>query len=166
MKKKKLPITNIGTVTLLMIFIVLCMITIAGLSLSSSFRDDKMGQKAAQRTTEYYTASNKAEELLAEADNACLYAYGKTDDAAEYYRLVQKELLLSSIKPVWTGETLDVSFQVEVNESQALSVLIDLLPPQQISANSATSFYKILTWQVIRTDDWEGDDTLKLISEQ
>ena len=68
MKKKRLPITNIGTAILLMVFIVLCMITFSALSLSSAFRDAEMGQKAANRITEYYTASGKAEELLATAE--------------------------------------------------------------------------------------------------
>ncbi len=63
MKKKKLPITNIGTVTLLMIFIVLCMITFSALSLSSALRDAQMGKKAATRIAEYYTASQKADDV-------------------------------------------------------------------------------------------------------
>ena len=118
MKRKKLPITNIGTVTLLMVFIVLCMITFAALSLSSASRDAEMGQKAVRRITEYYTASNKAEELLATADNMFSSAYSQASDSSEYYRLIQKELLLTSITPVWTGDTLDAAFQVEINDSQ------------------------------------------------
>ena len=162
MKKKKLPITNIGTVTLLMIFIVLCMITFSALSLSSALRDAQMGKKA-NRITEYYTASNKAEELLAVADDAFSYAYDQTSDPSEYYRLIHEELLFTDLKPIWTDETLDVSFQVQINDSQALSVFIDILSPQQVSESGTNTFYKILSWQVIRTDTWEGEDTLKLI---
>ena len=163
MKKKRLPITNIGTAILLRVFIVLCMITFSALSLSSAFRDAEMGQKAANRITEYYTASGKAEELLATADDAFSYAYEQTSDPAEYYRLVHKELLLTALKPIWTGETLDVSFQVEINDSQALLVTIDVLSPQQVRETGAKAFYNILSWQIIRTDTWEGDDTLKLL---
>ena len=36
MKKKNLPVTNVGAVSLMMIFIILCMITLAALSLSST----------------------------------------------------------------------------------------------------------------------------------
>ncbi len=163
MKRKKLPITNIGTVTLLMVFIVLCMITFAALSLSSASRDAEMGQKAVRRITEYYTASNKAEELLATADNMFSSAYSQASDSSEYYRLIQKELLLTSITPVWTGDTLDAAFQVEINDSQSLSVHLDILPLQQVRETDTNAFYKILSWQVIRTDTWEGDDTLQLI---
>ena len=38
MNKRKFPVTNIGSVSLLMIFIVLCMVTLAALSLSNGFR--------------------------------------------------------------------------------------------------------------------------------
>ena len=98
-------------------------------------------------------------------DDAFSYAYEQTSDPAEYYRLVHKELLLTALKPIWTGETLDVSFQVEINDSQALLVTIDVLSPQQVRETGAKAFYNILSWQIIRTDTWEGDDTLKLFQE-
>ena len=163
MKKKKLSITNIGTVTLLMVFIVLCMITFAALSLASASRDARLGRQTVDHMTEYYTASNQAEELLETVDNACSGEYGQTTDPAEYYRLVHKNLLLSPIEAVWSGNTFDVAFQIEINDSQELSVLIDLLSPQQIQADGAGSFYRILSWEVIRTDTWESDNTLQLI---
>lgn len=163
MKKKNLPITNIGTVTLLMVFIILCMITLAALSLSSSLRDAKMGEKSARRITEYYTASNEAEALLAAADDAFAHAYANAADDGEYFHLIQEELSSSGLNANLTEDTLSVDFQIDLNDSSALSVLIDVLPRQQIAEQNATSFYKILSWQVIRTDTWEGDDTLQLI---
>ncbi len=163
MKKKKFPITNIGTVTLLMVFIVLCMITLAALSLSSASRDAKLNRQAVRHLTEYYEASNEAEVLLASADETFQQAYAKASDAKEYYRLINKDLLLSPMKSVWTGETLDVAIQVPINDSQALSVLLDVLPLQQVRQTNAESFYRILSWQVIRTKSWESDNTMQLI---
>lgn len=163
MKKKKLSITNIGTVTLLMVFIVLCMITFAALSLASVSRDARLARQTVEHTTEYYTASNQAEELLEVIDNACAKEYGQTADSAGYYRRVQEDLISSPVEVVWTEETFAVCFQIEINDSQALSVLIDLLPPEQIRAGGAGSFYKILSWEVIRTSTWESDNTLQLI---
>lgn len=66
--KHKPPITNIGSVSLIMIFIVLCMVTFAILSLSESTSDYKFTEKLAEHTTAYYTASSKAENALAEID--------------------------------------------------------------------------------------------------
>ena len=163
MKKKNLPITNIGTVTLLMVFIILCMITLAALSLSSSSRDAEMGEKSAHRITEYYTASNKAEELLAAIDNAFAHAYGNASNDEEYYRMIREELSSADVNANLTEDTLSVDFQVDINDSQALSVLIDVLPRHQVKETDAASFYNILSWQVIRTGTWEGDDSLQLI---
>ena len=51
-KQKNFPITNIGSVTLLMIFIVLCMITFAALSLSSAASDYQTARKSATHAQE------------------------------------------------------------------------------------------------------------------
>ena len=63
--KHKPPITNIGSVSLIMIFIVLCMVIFAILSLSESTGDYKFTEKLASHTTDYYTASSQAERALA-----------------------------------------------------------------------------------------------------
>lgn len=66
--KKKFPITNIGTVTLLMIFIVICMVVFTVLTLSKSAADYNFTKKLATQTTAYYDACSQAEELRAKAD--------------------------------------------------------------------------------------------------
>lgn len=163
MKKKSLPITNIGTVSLMMIFIILCMVIFAALSLSGAFRDSHMGEKRAEHLTDYYTASNEAEELLSTVDDAFAYAYENAADEAEYYRLIDKKLRSDDFEKIWNGETLDIAFQTNIGTSQTLQVLIDVLSPQQIVSEKGTSFYRILSWQTVPTDSWEGDSTLHLI---
>lgn len=149
---------------LMEIMLAILFFSIAGaLSLSSASRDAKLNRQAVQHLTEYYEASNEAEALLASADETFQQAYAKASDAKEYYRLINKDLLLSPMKSVWTGETLDVAIQVPINDSQALSVLLDVLPLQQVRQTNAESFYRILSWQVIRTKSWESDNTMQLI---
>ncbi|MCF0144062.1 MAG: hypothetical protein HUJ79_02975, partial [Firmicutes bacterium] len=67
--KKKFPITNIGTVTLLMIFIVICMVVFTVLTLSKSAADYNFTKKLATQTTAYYDACSQAEALRAQAEN-------------------------------------------------------------------------------------------------
>ena len=71
MKNKKFsyPPLQIGTSFMLLIFIILSMVTFAVLSLSSSMKDYEYSQKAAQQTSEYYAACNKAEEKLAQINH-------------------------------------------------------------------------------------------------
>ena len=49
MNKRKFPVTNIGSVSLLMIFIVLCMVTLAALSLSTASGSNRSAQTLADR---------------------------------------------------------------------------------------------------------------------
>lgn len=163
MKKKNLPVTNIGTVSLMMMFIVLCMVTFAALSLTSASHDARLGQKLADRQTEFYHASNQAEEMLAKVDDIIASAYKTTTDETAYYRTINKDLLLCSAEAVWTDQELDVMFQVPVNDFQTIQVLLDVPSPQQIKSEQPGSFYKILSWKILYTKAWKSDDTIQLI---
>ena len=63
MKTKKIayPPIQIGTSFMLVIFLTLCMVIFAVLSLSSAVKDYNYSQKNAARTTAYYEACNAAE---------------------------------------------------------------------------------------------------------
>ncbi len=163
MKRKSFPAINIGTVTLMMIFIILCMITLAALSLSSTIREAGLKTKTANHLTEYYTASNRAEELLAQADAACALAFDNSNGRKEYFSLLEEQLAADTFKILREENSFHISYRVPVNDAQELDVLIDILPPQQGKELSGEAFYRILSWKVVSTDTWEGDNTLHLI---
>lgn len=100
-KKFSYPPLQIGTSFMLLIFIILSMVTFAVLSLSSSMKDYEYSQKNAQRTTEYYAASNLAEEKLAEFDTA----------------IKNNEI---------PNETIE--FTVPINDSESLQVVLNTQP--------------------------------------
>ncbi|MCI9645265.1 MAG: hypothetical protein HFH40_00355 [Lachnospiraceae bacterium] len=162
MKKKSFPITNIGTISLMMIFIVLCMVTFAALSLSSAVSDSRSGQKMSRHTEEYYAASNQAEEILAQMDGVFSSAYGKAQEKEGYYKLVSEGLPDTVTAQEQEGQ-LEVSYQVDINDSQAIRVQLAVLPPQEVRQGEGQGFYKILSWQEIQTTDWEGDNSIQLI---
>lgn len=172
MKKNKFPLTNIGTVSLLMIFIVLCMVTFSALSLSSAAGDARSGQKIAEHSLEYYAASNEAEEVLSSLDDIFAEAYAQADTTEEYYQLVidslpskvhleQEEEL--SDGPLIDSRLLTISYQIEINDSQALLVRISILPLEELAKKDSSSFYRILSWQKVITKTWEGDNSIQLI---
>ena len=162
MKKKSFPITNIGTISLMMIFIVLCMVTFAALSLSSAVSESRSGQKMSVHTEEYYAASNQAEEILASVDGIFSDAYSKAQDAEEYYKMVSEALPDTLTSEKEEGQ-LQIRYQVDVNDSQAIQVLLAVLSPEQIQREGSGAFYKILSWQEIQTTTWEGDNSIQLI---
>lgn len=172
MKKNKFPLTNIGTVSLLMIFIVLCMVTFAALSLSSAASDARSGQKIAKHSRDYYAASNEAEEVLASLDDIFAQMYTQADTTEEYYQLIT-EALPSDVQPEPEEElsgdvladspTLTLSYQIEINDSQALLVRVGVVPLEELAKKDSPSFYRILSWQKVITKTWEGDNSIQLI---
>ena len=160
MKKKSLPVTNLGTISLIMIFIVLCMVTFAALSLSSASRDMRAGQNMRAHLEEYYNVSNEAETLLAQADH--IFAEAATADDSEFYRIVSEQTSPFAKAEIADGQ-FTLTYQLDINDTQALLVKLAVRYPQQVKKEDADSFYKILSWQVVHTDTWEGDNTIKLI---
>lgn len=165
-KKNSSPIVNIGSSSLLVIFIVLCLVTFATLSLSSAQSDYKFSQRLADRRSAYYTASNQAEEVLDEIDSILAHTY--EDSRGTYYSAAQERLEKLNSDAALADISLDLNFSTEaptvtyiipVTESQALSVILAINPADE----SDDGFYQIRQWKVISTSEWEGDQTLKLI---
>lgn len=78
-KKSTYPPINIGTSFMLVIFILLCMVIFAVLSLSSALKDYDYAVQKADRTKAYNEACNEAEEIYAK-----IKAENNTEDSIEY----------------------------------------------------------------------------------
>ena len=94
--KKHSPVVNIGSSLLLVIFLVLCLVTFATLSLSSARSDYGFSSRLAERKTDYYRASSQAETILDQIDTVLAEAY--KDAPGTYYSTVEKKL--SALTPV------------------------------------------------------------------
>lgn len=66
--KQQSSFVNIGSSSLLIIFLILCLATFAILSVSSAKNDYSFSEKLAARKTQYYDASAKASLILDEID--------------------------------------------------------------------------------------------------
>lgn len=155
MKRNKQQSTfiNIGSSSLLMVFLVLCLTTFAILSLSSAQSDYSFSKKFAEHKTEYYEASSRAEMILGEIDQ--LLAENSDQITA---RLDGKEI--DNIPLSCTGadgETV-ISYQVPSGEKQALNVVLLVT-----NDSEHENYYKIQAWQLISTEEWNGDNSLNLI---
>lgn len=158
MKKNTYPVANIGSVSLLMVFIILCLVTFATLSLSSAAGDYKYSRDTARHNTDYYNACNAAERKLKEIDDILETAY--SNRPGDYY--AEAAALLKTME----GTTLDftsdepvLTFEEKVNEEKALKIVLALNRPDKLSGG----FYRVTSWQEISTAGWEGNDRLKLI---
>lgn len=155
MSKRKYPTINIGSSSMLVVFIILCLITFSVLSVASANNDRKYSEKIANRTTAYYKASNKAEELLSQIDDKLKQIYEQYN--ADY--LSQVPDVLTSIDGIDTSNFPSVSFSIPINDTQTLSVSLLI----QIPEKESNTFYTITSWQEISTEVWNGDEPMNLM---
>lgn len=67
-KRENRAIINIGTALMVVILIGMAFAVIAALAISSSHHDYELTKRLAERTQDYYAASNEAYEKIAESD--------------------------------------------------------------------------------------------------
>lgn len=161
MRRHSYPITNIGSVSLLMTFIVLCLAIFATLSLSGAISEYRYSQKIAQHNQEYYEASNEATQLLREIDRILHAAYA--NGAGNFYTVTEE--LLTGIGGIQTDFSLEqptIAYEVPVGDAQTLKVILTLNRPDQ----TASGYYKINSWQEVPATTWDSDDSLHLMDYQ
>lgn len=134
--KRKQPVFSgfhCGASLLLVIFLFLCLSTLATLSLSTALRNQAFVEKSAQKTAEYYRADALATELLCQK--------------------IEQFRSLPGTQPQ------QVSYQVPVNDRQLLFVSVLIYPE---GTNHSTG-YEILSWKEIPARDWTGEDSLPVL---
>ncbi|MCD8337862.1 MAG: hypothetical protein LUD18_11475 [Lachnospiraceae bacterium] len=101
-----------GISLMLLIFLSLCLITFSLLSLSGATADEKLSQKAANRTTVYYEAVTAANEILDEIDTqlaAALKEAADSQNPEETYLAACAEISVSGTEFTWTAADADNS---------------------------------------------------------
>ena len=131
--KKKQFGMNIGSASILLVFVILCLVSFAVLSIVSANADSRLSTRVLERTTAYYDACNQAEQSLAGMDNTLRRVYEASDSEDAYYGSVGH------------GK----SYVIPISDLQSLQVTIEILYP--LSADD--TFYRITAWQVLNTED-------------
>ena len=164
-KKDQDSFVNIGSASLLVVFLVLCFLSFASLSLSSAMNDYSFALRMAGKISEYYEASNQAEDIAASIDEMLKTAYADAnaqDDA--YYRALKANIERGQIPDVvirYVSSGTDrpvISYEVLIGESEELLVELLVCSPEKDGC-----YYKILTWKKYRTEEWNADQTLDLM---
>ena len=152
MKRKKrgsYPGIQIGTSYLLVIFVILCLVTFATLSLSSAKRDQSYSQQLAGRETAYCEANAKAAQIMAQIDDA----FAKEDRVevtfSDFYRIIE------GVTAEEDGANLDISYVVPVTDSQNLEV--------EILADPVKGTQKVVKWKESASEKWEEKSTLPVL---
>lgn len=169
MRKKReiYPAFHAGASLLLVIFIILCLVILATLSLSSALRDETYATKEAQKTEEYYQADAAAVRVLQQIDqNFLSICEGGSSSPEGMIEALSKETYpdartIQFSKSELSASCLQADYTVLINGRQSLAVCILLDPKQELAENS----YEIRTWKEISSVKWEGNDSLPLMTQ-
>lgn len=150
---------NLGSSSLLLIFVVLSLVSFAVLSLSTALSDKNMTEKNLTRNIAYYEACSNAQSMLKEIDDVFFDIYSHSSDSSEY----TDSCLTSSFSFDTTIISFDdkpsaLSFTLPVGDYQSLYVVVT---PTYASSNG--KLYSIDSWQLITTSQPKIDFSIDVI---
>lgn len=150
------PFINIGSSSLLVIFLALCLSTFSVLAVSSARSDYTFSKKAADQRLAYYEASNTAEEMLADLDVWIQAA--RIDSFAVSSTKGFTFALAARLDNEYTYDTVNqlIFFSVPMTDTRILSVTVRVEPRESVRR------YTVTRWSAENTADWSADDTMEL----
>ena len=192
-EKAPAPFFNIGASSLLVIFLILCLVTFAILTLASAKSDADFAEKLADRKTAYYEACNNAENILDEIDAILADAWQPSgSNATTINSTTTNEDSTNNVNSgnVTTGncnakifseiesklDTLNDREQLQLSmdfsqEEPTVSYTVTIDDNQELCVTLALStapekgdaYYRISQWQVKASGEWNGDQILNLM---
>lgn len=172
--REQTSFANIGSSSLLIIFLILCLTTFAILSLSSAKSDYSLSERLAAHKSRYYETSSKAENVLEQIDGTLEKLAGENNKtgltgssaaflSSPYIKAVEQTLNNCQIDEaviscMLRDEKFLITYTIPSGEKQMLNVALMVTDFTREEA-----FYKIEKWQITSTGTWEGDDTLNLM---
>lgn len=144
MKKKKFKLgMNVGSSSILVTFVLLCLVTFAALSFVSANSDNRLAKQTAERISAYYEADTQAEIMLANVDAQLRLLAKDTEkdiyikdainlfDKGGQYSIQNKD-----------GDTF-IHYELPITETQNLSITLKILYPE--AADECA--FEIVEWQ-------------------
>lgn len=140
MKKREIPVMNLGISLIILIFMNVCLAAFAVLSLQNAVSDYALTKKTAAHTTQYYKAVNKVQEQLAQKNTELEKQWAQKKTAKQ--------------KPVILPE---ISIIESVSKRQQLVVILHL------DKRGTVPQYYIKKWQLCSPEDWQADESLDVM---
>lgn len=139
---------NIGSSSLILIFIVLCLVTFGMLSLSAARNELDLADRSSSAVREYYRADGEGEEfyrLVAEKAAEAWKAYPNLKDRRMY--------LAQELGEFYQQDRDAAVTTIPMERAQALYVELFLSMEEK-------SRVTVKKWKVIQTEDYEIDDSM------
>ncbi len=149
MKKRTLPVTNIGVSSIITIFLALFLITFAALSMLTANSDYQLSKKCAENTTSYYAADAQAKKSAAAIEEILYQLYLNSDDREIFFAGITPELFTNQLSEeisafLLTNENTTISYETTLSDTQILSVSLTICYPEL----EGDTLLHISSWQV------------------
>lgn len=149
---------NIGSSSLILIFIVLCLATFGLLALGNARREAFFSEKNAAAVVEYYRADSLAEEFVTFAGETLKEIYGPetagTDTGIKSAGEAAKTQVLERMGDYYNGETDTLYTDISMAAGQALRV--------ELGVDWDAGTYRILAWNVYNQENYQIDQSVPI----
>jgi len=157
-QKENRGFSSFGFSTILLSFVMICVVTFSALSMVTAYSDYKLSKKVADKNQHFYEAEIRAYEQLAKIDNSLLECYQSSSDENTYYTR-----LTASMNDYGTFTTTSegyyLCFVEEIAKDQQLMVTLQL----QYPIKASDTFYTIIEWKSVYNREIPENETLNLL---
>lgn len=160
MKKREIPVMNLGISLIILIFMNVCLAAFAVLSLQNALSDYALTKKTAVHTTQYYKAVNKVQEQLAQK-NTELEKQWTQKKTAKQKEIGQKEIGKNRTAQKTVKQKLVILPEINIIES--VSKRQQLVVTLHLDKTGIVPQYYIKKWQLCSPEDWQADESLDVM---
>ena len=130
---KKIQFSSFGFSSILLMFVMICIVTFSTLTLVTANSDYKLSKKVAEKSTQYYQAEEQLYEKLADLDITCKNAYKTAVSKEDYYL------------HLGLTESTSVKYTSPINDYQNLEAEFEVLYPDK----NTTVFVRVKRWVIV-----------------
>lgn len=160
MNKGKRNFISTGISSILMVFVVLCLITFAVLALTSANADYRLSEKVAGRTSAYYAAEGRAYDRLEEIDALLFEQYNNSENVKEYEENLFHALTdMDGMSVEKDSDGVCILFSEAIDDTEILEIELLAAYPQE----KEDGFYSVKKWQSVSQEQWNPDMTLPVM---
>lgn len=157
--KKLSASMGIGSSSILTVFVLICIVTFAVLSILSARANYNLTKINLNYFTEYTNAENIAEKTLTDIDNILISSFNSTHNEDEYLKNSLNSL--KNMDNISFEEENIIFYSVKINETQNLNVKIKIIYP----VDKETNNYQILGWYYENIENWESNDKINVLTQ-
>ncbi len=152
---------HFGFSSILLTFVMICIVTFGVLSFVTANSDYKLSEKVATKVSGYYDADSAARMELATIDHTLYDLYYSSASESEYYEQVQKYLGSAAGTYTESSNSRLYTWQESFSDTQAIEITLQINYP----TSTTDHFYEIQSWRTITNAVIDTETTLNLMGD-